>query len=280
MKSHTIPTACALALTLAASAVPAQTLLRGQEFQLPAAPPVPAPAGEGRRSFELSAEHQNLSNGYGDWNGITARGTWALPGHLVQGEASVMRRFGEKGVFLGVSDTHDFNEDWFGILSAGAGDGAFFLPRFRVDGAIYRKWLTDRRLVTSIGLGYYRAPDRHTDRSVSLGAAYYFTAPWILEGGVRFNDSDPGSVGTSQRFVAATWGRSGQDLVTGRHAWGGEGYLAVGPATQMVNFRSRESAVSWRHWLTPGSGFLVGANRYTNPLYRRTGVTVGYFQDF
>jgi hypothetical protein len=34
------------------------------------------------------------------------------------------------------------------------------------------------------------------------------------------------------------------------------------------------------HWLNPRTGILVGANRYSNPLYRRTGVNVGIFHNF
>lgn len=275
-----VPFFTILALGCAAGPALAQPAPRGQELVVPVAPPAPPAAGDARRGWELSTGRQNLSGGYGDWHDVTARGTWGLPGHLLQGEASLHRRFGEDGVFLGLSDTHDFNADWFGIVSAGAGDGAFYLPRYRVDGALYRKWLPQRNLVTSVGAGYYRAPDGHTDRSVTLGAAYYFSAPWIVEGGVRFNDSDPGSVHTRQRFVAATYGRDRQDLVTARYAWGGEGYLATGPATQLVNFRSREAALSWRHWFAPDTGFLLAANRYTNPLYQRTGLTVGIFHNF
>lgn len=234
----------------------------------------------GQRTLQLSAGTQGLSDGYGRWHDITLRGTYGLDRHVWQGEASRHRRFGENGSFLGLGDTYTFSEDWFGALSAGVGDGAFYLPRYRLDATLSRKWLADRRLVTSAGLAYYKAPDGHTDRGLLLGAAYYFEAPVIVEGGIRFNDSDPGSIRTNQRFVALTYGRDKQDLVTARYAWGGEGYLATGPATQLVNFRSREASLSWRHWLDNRTGVLVAANRYTNPLYRRSGVTLGIFHDF
>lgn len=262
-------------------AASAQLAAPGQVYLAPA-PPVSDAVSEAPavRMLELSTSPQSLSNGYGHWQDLTLRGTYGMPGHVLQGELAVMRRFGEKGTFAGISDTVTFNEDWFGSLAIGAGDGAFYLPRFRADAMLYRKWLDQRRLVTSVGLGYYDAPDGHTDRSLSLGAAYYFDEPWVVEGGVRLNSSSPGSVRTSQRFVAVTWGRDKQDRVTVRHAWGGEGYLATGPTTQLVNFDSHETSLAWRHWLTPRSGILVGANRYSNPLYRRSGLTVGFFHDF
>ncbi|MDP3169128.1 MAG: YaiO family outer membrane beta-barrel protein, partial [Polaromonas sp.] len=157
---------------------------------------------------------------------------------------------------------------------------AFYLPKFRVDATIYRKFLPGRNLVGSVGVGYYDAPTGYTDRSVSLGATYYFEAPWIVEGGVRFNTSNPGSVRSQQQFVALTYGRTKQNLVTGRYGWGTEGYLAVAAGAQLVNFNSREASLTWRHWLTPSTGVLVGANRYTNPSYRRSGVSVGVFHEF
>ena len=143
-----------------------------------------------------------------------------------------------------------------------------------------RKWLPARNLVTTIGAGYYKAPDGHSDRSLLLGAAYYFDGPWIAEGGVRLNSSDPGSVRTTQQFIALTYGRQQHDVVTARVGWGGEGYLAIGPATQLVNFHSHEASISWRHWVRPDTALIVGANYYRNPLYNRTGATVGLLHEF
>ena len=68
----------------------------------------------------------------------------------------------------------------------------FTCRSYRVDATLYRKFLPGRNLVGSVGVGYYNAPDGHTDRSLSLGAAYYFEAPWIVEGGVRLNTQQPG----------------------------------------------------------------------------------------
>ena len=256
----------------------AQPVAAGQQGAVVAvAAPVPA---EPLRSLELSTGAQSLSGGYGNWKDITLRGAYGVSRHTFQAEASIQRRFNEDGAFIGLGDTYTFNEDWYGSLAVGAGDGAFYLPRYRADATLYRKFLPGRNLVGNVGIGYYKAPDGHSDRSVSVGAAYYFEAPWIIEGGVRLNSSNPGSVQTQQQFAAVTYGRDKQDLVTARYAWGGEGYLATGPSTQLVNFDSREASVAWRHWLSPRTGVLVGANRYSNPLYRRTGLNVGIFHNF
>ncbi|MES2509019.1 MAG: YaiO family outer membrane beta-barrel protein [Pseudomonadota bacterium] len=263
-------------MALAAHAPPLWAQASGQGQEMSAA----AAAGSDVRNLELSAGAQNLTAGYGNWRDVTVRGSYGAGAHVLQGELSAQHRFNKDGAYAGVSDTYTFNEDWYGSLALGAGDGAFYLPRYRVDATLYRKWLEDRRLVSSVGVGYYSAPDGHTDRSVSLGLAYYFEAPWIAEGGVRLNSSNPGSIRTQQQFVALTYGRNKQDLISARYGWGGEGYLALTANTQLVNFRSNEASLSWRHWLNPSTGVLVGVNRYNNPLYKRTGLTVGVFHDF
>lgn len=273
----------ALGILAVALPVSAQTFAAGSGSVQPGSMLTSSPEQTGTdpvRNLELSTGAQRLTNGFGNWRDVTLRGAYGLDKHLLQGELSAHRRFGEDGVFLGLSDTYTFNEDWYGSLAVGVGDGAFYLPRYRVDGTIYRKLLPNRNLVASLGLGYYKAPGGNSDQSVSLGAAYYFEAPWIVEGGIRLNRSSPGSVGTQQQFVAVTYGRNKQDLVTARYGWGEEGYLAVAANRQLVNFESREASVSWRHWFNPRTGVLVGANRYSNPSYRRSGVTVGVFHDF
>lgn len=237
-------------------------------------------SAEGKRSLELSAGGQSLSAGFGNWRDVSLRGVYGLSRHLLQGELSRSRRFGQDGTFAGVSDTYTFNEDWFGSFSVGKGDGAFYLPRYRVDAALYKKWLADRNLVTSVGVGYYKAPDVYNDRSLSLGASYYFESPWIVEGGVRFNTSNPGSVRTHQQYAAVTYGRDKQDLISARYTWGDEGYLAIAANAQMVNFKSREASIAWRHWLNQETGLLLSANRYSNPSYNRSGINVGIFHDF
>ncbi|MES2283708.1 MAG: YaiO family outer membrane beta-barrel protein [Pseudomonadota bacterium] len=269
-----------LALITLSAAAPAlaQGSNTGQDMNV--AVPAPQTADATRRNLELSAGAQNLTAGYGSWRDLTLRGTYGTGSHVLQGELSAQNRFNKSGTFVGISDTYTFNDDWYGSLALGAGDGAFYLPRYRVDATLYRKLLADRSLVSSVGVGYYSAPDGHTDRSVSLGLAYYFDAPWIAEGGVRVNSSDPGGIRTQQQFVALTYSRSKQDQVSARYGWGGEGYLALTANTQLVNFRSNEASLTWRHWVNPSSGILVGVNRYSNPLYRRTGITVGLFHDF
>ena len=145
---------------------------------------------------------------------------------------------------------------------------------------LYRKWLPQKNLVTSIGAGQYKAPDGHTDNNLSLGLVYYFDTPFVAEAGLRLNSSNPGAIKTQQQFLALTYGRVKENLVTLRHAWGQEGYQTIGATTQLVNFASKETSISWRHWFAPRTGVLISANSYTNPFYNRNGFNIGIFHDF
>ena len=246
----------------------------------PASTATPLPSSDLLHSVELSTGAQRLSDNYGDWRDVTLRGSYKSGANVWQGEIAAKREFGQNGVFLGLSDTLTLSPDWFTRFSVGAGDGAFYLPQFRGDVFIYRKWLEQRNLVSSVGLGYYRAPDGHTDQSVSLGATYYFTQPWILEAGVRFNNSNPGGIKSHQQFVAVTYGTVGNDVVTARYGWGGEGYQAIASNLTLVNFESHQSSLSWRHWFNRRSGVVLSVEQYSNPSYQRQGLTAGIFHEF
>jgi YaiO family outer membrane protein len=233
-----------------------------------------------RSTLELRLGGQQVSNGYGDWREASLIGTSVRGNHAVRGELASLHRFDRAGTYAGVMDTITLSPDWYGSLALGAGDGAFYLPRYRADAFINRKFLGARNLVGSLGIGYYRAPDGHVDRSLTLGGQYYFEAPWILQAAVRFNESDPGSVRARQQSVALTYGREPGDSLVARYSWGREAYLAIGPAASLVDFASREGGVQWRHWIDRSWGMTVSAEHYRNPLYHRTGVAVGFFTAF
>ena len=250
------------------------TLAQAATEPLVASKPVPAAS---RTLVDVYTSGHNLSNGFGNWREVGVRGSIQTGAHRLQAELASMRRFGESGNYFGVGDTVTFDQDWFASLSAGAGDGAFYLPRYRVDGFVNRKFLPDRNLIGTLGAGYYRAPDGHVDRNASIGATYYFSQPLVVQGEVRFNNSSPGSIRTRQQFVAATWGRDKETQVTGRYAWGREGYQTVGQAMSLVDFRSNEASVKVRHWLGPAWGVQAGLERYRNPFYVRNGGQLGFF---
>ncbi len=282
MPFRTFCTRPVLMAFLGGLAVCANAIAQTDRTVTPTPTPVTSTAlqADPQRNLELSTGYQSLSGGFGSWRDVALRGTYGVQSHVLQGEVSASRRFNTDGVFVGVSDTYTFNEDWYANVAIGAGNGAFYLPRYRLDAALYKKWLADRSLITSFGAGHYKAPDGHTDNSVSLGLVYYFSTPFIAEAGVRFNSSNPGAIKTHQQFLALTYGRSKESLLTVRHNWGREGYQTIAANTQLVNFASKETSISWRHWLDARTGLLIGANRYANPFYSRSGVSIGIFHDY
>lgn len=263
------------AQTLGSEGAPTRSILLQPVGTTPGAAPVgPAPI----RAIELYGSHSNLTAGYPDWREAGLRGSWQAGPHLFQGELASVKRWGVSGTYLGLGDTYTFDEDWHGSLAVGAGDGAHYLPRYRVDGFVHRKLLPARNLVADLGAGYYRAPDGHTDRNLSIGATYYFPEmPLVLQGQVRFTNGSPGSVDTRQHFVAATWGRVKETTLTGRFGWGEEGYQSIGRNAALIQFRSRELSLAVRHWISKDWGVAVGGEHYRNPFYKRSGVTVGLF---
>ncbi len=229
-----------------------------------------------RSSLEVRLGAQHLTGGYGNWREGTLLGNYEHGSHRFRVEAAALRRFGESGAYLGLMDVMTLDPEWFASVAAGAGDGAFYLPRYRVDATINRRLLAARNLVASLGLGYYRAPDGHIDSSVDLGGSYYLDAPWVVQASVRFNDSRPGDVRARQQIIAVTYGREPGDVIIGRYSWGREAYLATGPNSSLVDFASREASVAWRHRFGGGHVLSVGIEQYRNSLYERTGVAIQF----
>lgn len=232
------------------------------------------------RSIDVTTGYQHLTGGLAPWRQVTVHGVYESGSHVFQGELSNKREFDTVGNFLGVTDTYSINSDWFTSGSIGFGDGAFYLPKVRFDGFLYKKWLPKKNFVSSIGIGYYDAPDGHVDRSIAFGGAYYFDQPWVVEGGVRFNRSNPGQINSHQQFIAVNFTPDQQNSLSARYAWGSEGYVPLAAKTSIVGFNSTDASVSWRRKLNKQWGFLVSANRYRNPNYQRSGIDLGVTRQF
>ena len=232
-------------------------------------------------SVEVSALHSRLSGGNSDWNDQYLRGSWKIsPIGSINGEISNQNHFADQGIFIGTGYTHIFNDTWHGSLSAGTSAGGFFLPKTRIDGSISKKWLAKKTLVSNIGLGYYQAKDAHSDRNLLLSALYYFDMPLIMEAGIRFNESNPGSVHSNRSFAVLTYGKIKQHYFTLRYETGREAYQFIGENTTISDFSSNEISLIWRQWFSKDYGLTVLTNHYSNPYYDRSGVQIGVFHDF
>ncbi|MDY7575214.1 YaiO family outer membrane beta-barrel protein [Actimicrobium sp. CCI2.3] len=232
------------------------------------------------RSFEVTTGTQHLTGPYSSWHHVTLHGVMEQEDHVLQGELSSKNEYDTSGTFLGLTDTITIDNNRFASLSIGVGDGAFYLPRYRLDGFLYNKWLPEKNFVSALGVGYYDAPDGHVDTSISLGGAWYFEQPLVLEGGVRFNRSNPGGVMTHQQFIAASYNPDPRNAWSARVAWGSEGYLPLALGNSLVNFNSQEASLAWRRQINQNWGASISINHYRNPTYERSGVDIGLSRHF
>ena len=230
--------------------------------------------------FEAGGDYLNLSNGFGYWAGGYARGVVTKGKNVWNGEVNGQHEFGDEGVYFAGGDTYTFNSDWYGSLTAGSSVGGFFWPRFRADAFLNKKWLEGKQLITNFGFSYYAAKDPHRDHSFFAGTTYYFEKPWILEEGIRFNISNPGSVFSPGGFVALTQGRNHHHYVTIRAGFGKEAYQLIGPTVDLTDFSSQTLTITWRQWVGRSWGMNLVGDYYHSPFYQRGGSSFGFFKEF
>ncbi|WER48372.1 YaiO family outer membrane beta-barrel protein [Cupriavidus sp. WKF15] len=225
--------------------------------------------------------HANLTGNNPDWNDQFLRGGVHLtPKDYVTGEISHQSHFGDDGTFFGLGYTRTFNDDWYAFLSGGTSSGGFFLPKYRVDGMLFRKFLDKRNLVASVGFTYYKAKEIYNDKTLLLGATYYFDGPWIVQVLGRFNRSDPGNVRSNRGMIAVTYGRDKEQYITLKYDGGNEAYQLTGAQTVLSDFTSHEVSLNWRRWITKRWGFNLRAIYYENPSYNRKQAEASIFVEF
>jgi len=123
-------------------------------------------------------------------------------------DVTSLDRFGDDGTQYSLANTHIFSDRTFTRFSIASSSDGFFWPRLRVDGSLRHKWFEDKSLVTTVGEGYCDAKDAHEDKWGYVEASYYFRSPFVLQGGMQVNVSDPGSVSSTSGWIAATYLRN------------------------------------------------------------------------
>lgn len=251
--------------------------------ETPAAEPAVPPDTALHGNVQAGYSQSNLTAGLSRWRDGFVRGNLVLPSQqgVVGWEVLQQNHFDESGRGLSLSLTRDLSERWYGMVGAGVGTSAMFLPSQRVDVALYRKWLVQRQLVTGLQFTRVLSGDRlYTDRTWQLSASYYFDMPLVAELGSKTNTSNPGQVATRRYYAAFSQGRDKQHYFSVRYDAGREGYASMGPNGALVDFKSTVWTATWRQWVSRQSGFELGVERYNNPSYRRNSATVSVFHDF
>jgi YaiO family outer membrane protein len=231
-------------------------------------------------SIEAGVMFHSLSNGYGVWNGRFLRGVLTDKKNVWSAELADLSQFNDRGQLIVAGVTHTLNEDWFVSGSAATSSSGFSLPRLRLDATANYKWFEKRNLVTTLGLGFVDSKDGHRDRSVLLGAAYYFERPLVVEGGIRFNHSNPGSVQSNAKYIAATYGQDKQRLISLRYGFGQEAYQLIGNEALLTNFSSNVLTLTWRKWIQTDLALQIRMESYRNPFYDRKGLEFSVIKEF
>ena len=192
-------------------------------------------------------------------------GSWRI-------DADLERRFGERGLGLGIQHARDVGTRWTVAAYAGTGTDNIFLPRFRAGVEGGRKW--GQRWVTAVGMGVFDAHDVHRDVMIHAEARR-FGERWMLQGGGRLTVSTPGpELGATANVAVTNISPSGR-WITARLSGGREAWLVVEPTPLQVGFLSAEGALQIRQPVAGGLSVLASAMHYRNPYYTRTGLEAG-----
>jgi YaiO family outer membrane protein len=229
---------------------------------------------------EVGGSYLPMSNKFGHVSGGYGRGSITQGKNVWFAEINGQHEFEDEGVYFAVGDTHTFNHDWYGSLTVGSSAKGFFWPRLRVDGFLNKKWFERGQFITTAGFGYYESKDIHRDHTFYAGSTYYFSKPWVLEEGVHFNLSNPGTVFSPSAFVAVTQGHDKAHFLTVRVGLGEEAYQLVGPTASLNDFQSQTLTVTWRKWIHKSWGFNIIGDYYHSPFYSKGGNLIGVFKDF
>jgi YaiO family outer membrane protein len=243
---------------------------------------------DGPGYIEVGGGHSALTANNPDWNDFYLRGSISGGRNVINGELNREARFGDSGWFYGLGLTRTVAESWYAQVSAGgSAGGGFFLPRFRADALLNRKLLRSRQLIVTAGMGFDQSKTVNHDLRGQLGAAYYFSFPVVLQGGMMWTYANPGNIVARSQYLAATEGHDKEHFVSLRYEWGREGYELVGapsvsvPAYSVLfDFPMHNVTATWRQWVGPNWGFNVSAEQHQEPAYHRVGGTFGIFLDF
>ena len=188
-------------------------------------------------------------------------------------------RFDRSGTLMALGWTHDLSPDRYITLNYVGTNTGNFWPISQTNVAYSEKWLSDKRLVSTVLIGRNISRSNYRDWLLSASLTYYAPGNFVYEGGLRLNRSTPGSVQTARAFAAVTYGNQGVRYLSASLNGGKEGYQLTG-ATTATNFPSRGLTLGWKEWLGKDWGTEAKLNLYSNPNYRRTGLDAAVFIDF
>jgi len=227
---------------------------------------------------EAGGFYHHVSHDFGSWTGGYARLVLVGGRDVWFADAKVQQAFRDKGGYASLTNVHTFGSHFYTQLGAGAGTGDYVLPKFRADASLNLKLGVTRALVLSAGATYVKSQLIYHDQALFGSLFFYASGDLLLELGGRVNWSDPGPVRSERVQGSLTLGHPGAALLLLRGGAGTEGYQLSGTTTTLRKFRSQEASFSWRQWLSPRFGTVLGGEWYHNPFYTRAGASLGLFR--
>jgi YaiO family outer membrane protein len=237
--------------------------------------------GAGQGYLEVGGGHSSLTQGNPSWTDAYLRGAMAVSeSNVLHTEITRQDRYGEAGWYFSAGLTHVFSPNWYADGYLGVSSRCFFLPKYRTDAYIHRKLLPRKQLILTVGGGNDKYKDIHSDYRLNTEADYYLGSSWILQSGITWTQGNPGGTTVHTQYFAVTQGQNKRHFIVLRGEYGREAYELIGPATALVNFPIHDVSATWRQWVAPHWGFNISVERYNEPIFNRTGATVGFFLDF
>ena len=234
-----------------------------------------------RGELEVGGIYYDLSDDLADTSGVYARGRFGPYGpNLWRAELVQLDRFDDDGLFGAIANVHQFNDEWFSDISIGSSAGGFFWPELRIDATINKRWLEGRNLVTAVGITYFDAKDIHTDVGLRFESTYYTDTPWIFQGGIQYNESDPGSVGSVSGYGAVSHSEFGNRELTFRLGGGEQAYQPFENNNFQVDINFLSLRFIAKQWIGAKWGINVVADSYHSSTYDQHGIEVGLFKVF
>lgn len=235
----------------------------------------PMPGGIAGAWVEANVFGQGVTNDFGDWAGLYVRGVRPTPKNTFTVDALRLQAFNQTGLLIGAAHRYDWNATFFHVLGANVGSGVPILPDYRVDGLLGVRFGGRKQWQATGGASYVKAVTELSDIAGTASLAWYAPKALVLEVAGRYNISRPGNIESYRVINSITYTPAPRRSFSLRQIQGTEGWQIISIERTLQRFRSNDWGLAWREKLGAHWALSLQGDRYTNPFYSRTGVTVG-----
>lgn len=229
--------------------------------------------------IEAGGNYSDLTNGYSNWYGEYLNlAVQTSQANIWGGELRNQFEFDDKDSYGSIRNTHNFDENWYSYTAFGYSAHGFFWPQYDGHASLYRKLLRDKSLIAGIGYNFYNYTTGNSTNALLLESMYYYKS-WLINAGIYFNQSQPGSIYSTSQFVALTQGQDKYYYLTLRYDFGRVTYQPVSPTVVLVDFPANTLSLTWRQWINKSWGFSICGDYFASSPYNRYGGSFGIFKE-